>query len=589
MTLFDLVERERRGVARQLTAGGVALVLAAVSLVLLAATLTLGDARWLTLPRLAPFLGWAVAIAAGVLGARWVRARLRHETSIVRIAHAVESERRLRDGAVRVALEVADHGVFGRLNAEQVAGKLTGLGGAALAPALRRQVVRRAAGGVGVAAVGVLGLVTAASAAPDGWRALLHPMRAWRGTLLGGVTLSEAPRSVLRGEKVKLVVRAPGRRFVTVAQRVTGSSWRASALALTGDSGVVTLGPLDADLALYATDGRSTSDTMAVRVVDRPFIGDVTVRAVFPGYLARKPETVPLGEPVRIPRGTVLEIDGHSSTELASVTLAGPGGRTALAVSARTFSGRWQPPAGGTFAWAATGRGGPIEDLPPALQLEVQGDSAPRVEILSPGRDTLVLQRDTIGVSILATDDHGLASAALRVTITNGRGEVRSSQVRPLGRAEGEQFQGQLALAMSALTPGDAMQLVAVATDASPWRQVGESPAVTLRLPSVSEQREALRNAADSAVAQAQATANAQKQLNQRTADAAKARQREQQKGGKDAMSYEASEQAKQFAKEQRQLADRMQQIQQAAKQMEQQLKQAGALDSALQERLREA
>lgn len=586
MTLFDLVERERRGVARQLTAGGVALVLAGALVVLLAATLTLGDSRWLSLPRITPFVGWAVAIAAAAVLARWVRGRLTDETSVARIAKAVEDERRLRSGSVRGALEVADAGVLGRLNAEQVAGRLAGFGEPALAPGLRKSVARRAAGGLGVAVVGILGLVTAASAAPDGWRALLHPVRAWNGTLLGGVTLSEAPRSVLRGEKVRLTVRAPGRHLVTVAQRVTGSSWRTSALALTGDSAVVMLGPLDADLAIYATDGRSTSDTMAVRVVDRPFIGDVTVKAQFPAYLGRKAETIPLGEPVRIPRGTVLEIDGHSSSELVSVTLAGAGASAALDVSARSFSGRWQPTTGGTFAWAATGQNGAIEDLPPALQLEVQPDSAPRVEILAPGRDTLVMARDTIGVSVLATDDHGLATAALRVTITNARGEVRSSVVRPLGKAEGEQFQGQLALSMSSLAPGDAMKLVAVATDASPWRQAGESPAITLRLPSVSEQREAMRNAADSAVAQAQATANAQKQLNQRTADAAKARQ---PKGSKDAMSYEAAEQAKQLAKEQRQLADRMQQMQQMAKNMEQQLKQTGALDSALQERLREA
>ena len=110
MTLFDLVERERRGVARQLTAGGVALVLAGVAIVLLAATLTLGDSRWLSLPRLTPFLGWGLALVAGILAARWVRGRLNHETSITRIAGAVESERRMRDGAVRAMVGGRDYG-----------------------------------------------------------------------------------------------------------------------------------------------------------------------------------------------------------------------------------------------------------------------------------------------------------------------------------------------------------------------------------------------------------------------------------------------------------------------------------------------
>ena len=589
MTLRDLVERERRGVARQLTAGGAALVVAGVVVVLLGATLALGHSRWLALPRITPFVGWALALLAALLGGRWLIARLFTETSVTRIARAVEEEGRMRAGSVRGALEVADAGALGRLNAEQVAGRLTATPRPSLAPALRRTVGRRAVVGIALAIGGVLALVSAASAAPDGWRALVHPVRAWNGTLLGGVTLSEAPRSVQRGEIVRLTVRAPGRQTVTVAQRVTGDSWRTSVLALTADSGVVRLGPLDADLAIYATDGRSTSDTMAVRVVDRPFIGDVTVRATFPGYLGRKAETIPLGELVRIPRGTALDIEGHSSATLQAVRLSSGGTSIPLVVEAHAFRGHFQPAAGGVYAWIATATNGAIEDLPPALQLEVQPDSAPRVEILSPGRDTLVSAEDTIGVSILATDDHGLSSAALRVTITNARGDVRSSLVRPLASTQGEQFQGQLPISMASLTPGDAMRLVATATDASPWRQLGESQAIVLRLPSISEQREAMRTAADSAVARAQATANAQKQLNQRTADAAKARQREQQKGGKDAMSYEAAEQAKQFAKEQRQLADRMQQMQESAKKLEQSLKQTGALDSALQARLREA
>ncbi|HPV75218.1 MAG TPA: hypothetical protein PLX31_09980, partial [Gemmatimonadaceae bacterium] len=67
MTLLELVERERRGVARQLTAGGVALVVAGAVLVLLAATLALGDSRWLALPRITPFVGWAVALGAAAL------------------------------------------------------------------------------------------------------------------------------------------------------------------------------------------------------------------------------------------------------------------------------------------------------------------------------------------------------------------------------------------------------------------------------------------------------------------------------------------------------------------------------------------
>ena len=591
MTLLDIVERERRAVARQLGLSSGAWVLAGALVVVLAATVVLGNARWLELPRGLPFVVWVLIVAGALPVLQRFRRRARVEASVPALAKTVETERQLRAGSLRGVLEVSESGVLGQMGASQMAARLRAFGNGPLVPAYRRQVLRRVAVGVGAAAVGLLGVYTGAMAAPDGFRAVLHPVAAWNGTLLGAVTLGTLPRSVLRGERVSLVVHAPGRKTLQVAQRLTGSSWRATDLLVTGDSVLVPLGPLDADLAIFATDGRSTSDTAMVKVVDRPFVGDVSVHATFPAYLARRPETVPLGELVRVPRGTTLDFEGHSSTELQAVELRrGDAAALAMGVQGRRFSGQLVTVTTGRYEWRATGRQGPIADLPAPLDLDVLPDSAPRVEIMSPSRDSLVGAQDTVNISVLATDDHGLGSVLLKVSLVNGRGDVRTSSTRPLSGAMQDQFAGDLALPMAALQPGDAMHITAIATDGSPWRQVASSRELVLRLPSISEQREAARAAADSAVDKALAAANAQKQLNQRTTDAARARAREaDKKGGDHAMSFEAAEQARQFAKEQRQLADRMQQVQNAAKQLEKQLKDAGALDSTLQNRLREA
>src|SRR5688572_20379732 len=107
MTLFDMVERERRGVARHLTTAGMGLVGSVVFAVLLLAVLALGDARWLSLPRVLPFLLWALALGAALIGGRYLRARLTRATSVSAIARAVEEERTLRSGSLRGALEVA--------------------------------------------------------------------------------------------------------------------------------------------------------------------------------------------------------------------------------------------------------------------------------------------------------------------------------------------------------------------------------------------------------------------------------------------------------------------------------------------------
>jgi hypothetical protein len=590
MTLFDQVERERRGIARRLNLLVSGVVIAGAVAVLLIGILTLGESRWLTLPRLLPFLFWLLVIVGAWRLTGWLRRRYQSESTVDQVARAVELERALRAGSLRGVLEVSNSGVLGQLAATAMSEKLAGFGSGSLAPRYRRRAGQRTLIAGGAAAVGVLAMVSAAVAAPDGFRAILHPVAAWRGTLLGAVRLGEVPRSVLRGEVVHVVVRAPGRRAVAFAERATGTSWRAREVVVTADSAVLRLGPLDADIAMFATDGRSTSDTALIRVVDRPFVGDVTVRATFPIYLGRGAEAIPLGEVVRVPRGTMLDIAGHSSTELRRVTLGA--GRMAVPITAtgRQFAGRLLAVASGRFEWGAEGAQGPIADLPPALELDVLADSAPVIEILSPSRDSLVNAADTIALSVLATDDHGLAATAVRVAIVSSSGNVRSSTMRALAGASGPQFAGGLSLPMAGLVPGDAMRITAIATDASPWRQVGMSRELVLKLPSISEQREAARAAADSAVERALAAANAQRQLNQRTADAARARAREtERQKGDSAMTFAAAEEAKQFAKDQRQLADRMQQVQEAARELEKQLREAGALDSALQSRLREA
>ncbi len=587
MTLFDLVDRERRGLAR-LTSTTVATGIVAVAAIAIAGgVFWLGGARWLELPRVLPFALWGLVIGLVVVGVRRGRAAVQRGSRLSDVALAVEEERSLRAGSLRGVLEVAESGALGRLGAEKMAERLKSLGDPVLAPRARKRALTRAVVGTAVATAGIFGVVSGASAAPDGWAALLHPLRAWSGTLLDGVSLDRVPKAVLRGERVTITVRAPGRRTVEVAQRRTGGAWLRSTHVVRNGVSTVRLDPLDANLVLYATDGRATSDTATIGVVERPFIGGVTIHATFPAYLDRREETIPLGEPARVPRGTVLDLNGQSSTELREVKVSRDGETVKLTAIGRHFSGRLVASTSGHYTWSAVGAAGPIIDVPSALDLDVLPDSAPRVEILSPGRDTTAAATDTIALSILATDDHGIGGVLVRSWIVNARGETRGLATRPVAMPNESQWSGETPLSMSALVPGDALHVVAVASDRSPWKQLGESHELVIRLPTLTEQRDAVRAAADSAVSKASATANAQKQLQQRTADAAKART--PQKTGQNAMSYEAAEQAKALAKEQRQLADRMQQMQQAARQLEQQLKQTGALDSALQERLREA
>ena len=602
MTVNDLVNRERGRLSRLIAAAGGAAAVGLAALLLAGGVLLLGRARWIDLPRAVPFAIWLAVAVVAALAIWWTRRRLARDASINGLAFEVEREQSLRAGVLRGALEVATSGTLGRYNAEQVAKRLAEKsGGKSLAPTLRRRALVRTGAAVAAGAVGVLLLATRSSATPDGWQAIAHPVRAWTGTLLAPISLQSAPKTVLRGERVALSISAPDRRRITVFQRAKGAAWRSSQYDVRDGVARVRLPAMDADLSIFATDGRTVSDTASLQMVERPFIGDVAIHATFPAYLDRREETLPVGEAARLPRGTILTISGQSSTELATVGLTRGTDTLRLTTNGRSFTGKMSVVETGRFEWTAAGVGGPIVEVPAALDLEVVPDSAPRIEILAPATDTTVSAADTIPLSFLATDDHGLASVVLRVWRLPEGGTAMPETTRPLLSQPTSQWTGDASLSLPSLgvQAGEEVHIVATAVDASPWRQNGSSRELVLRVPGMTEARANVRAAADSAVQRAQAAAAAQKSLQQRTTEAARARQRNTaqrnaeknaaNKASQNSMSYESAQQAQQLAKEQRELAERMQNLRQSAEQLEKQLKQTNALDSALSQRLQEA
>ena len=595
MTTVDRLLAEHARVARMIRAA-VALRLTAVVLVVLTlGAVLLGGARWLVLPRAVPWLLWTSA-AAAVWGA-WavLRRRRRLQTSAADIARAVEVERGLRDGAARTLLEVAPLGgpFVGRADA------LLGarLGVEPLAPRLRRATARALLWTAAIVVVLVGGALGSARTHGDGWRALLHPASAWAGTLLPAITFDDPPAGLLRGDTAVLRVHAVGRRTVTVRQRFTGGEWRDSSLAVRDGVASSRVGPLDADLLLVATDGRAESDTLRLRLAERAFVGDVTVGAHFPAYLARADETLPVEAALRIPQGTTLTVNGRGSEPLKSVTLGAASERVPLVISGRSFTGRFTPRASATLAWRADGMHGAIPDVPAPLQVDVVPDSAPQVDFLSPMADSSISPSGNVRVAVAAADDRVLRDVTLAVWTQRGDGRTTAPQTRRIFDGGAPSFIGAMALDLAALSlqPGDVVHVQASAHDDAPWGQIGKSRDLQLRVPAFEDQRRDARAAADSLVSRAIAAARAQQQLEQRTNDAARARTppADPSKAGErkapEAMSYEAAEKAKALAKEQGQMAQRSREVQEATRELEDRLRAAGGLDSSLQAQLREA
>ena len=186
-------------------------------------------------------------------------------------------------------------------------------------------------------------------------------------------------------------ISARGRSQVTLSQRTTGEGWRTTTVPVSRD-GVAQahIGVMRGALTLVVSDGRASTDTAVVRVTDRPFVGAISMRATYPSYLGRAPEGLPVGEPARVPQGTIVDVSGRASTELRGIQLLGPKQAIALHPNGHAFTGRFIATQTAKWSWSAVGSLGPIADVPLPLELEVVPDSAPRVELVSPAADTLV-------------------------------------------------------------------------------------------------------------------------------------------------------------------------------------------------------
>jgi hypothetical protein len=600
VTVSQLVSRERGRLRFVLAAAGIAVALAAVAVLASIGALSLAGARWITRPS-APLAAWIVAAILALVALWYTRRRIRRDASPARVAAAIESERALRAGSLRGALEVAATGALGRRAADDLASRLAA-GSDVLAPTMHRRALTRGVVALAAAGVGILLLAAASRAAPDGWRAMRHPVQAWTGELLAPLVVVDPPAEILRGERLRLRISAPERRQVTLHTRTTGAPWSAQPVAVKDGTAEIVLGPLDADLALVAGDGRVTSDTVSIHVTDRPFVGDVAIRATYPAYLNRAPETVPVGEPARLPRGSVLSISGRASTALTRIGLVKNGDTLRLTPDGHAFGGRLAATESGRWSWSADGVKGTITDVPAPLEIEVVADSAPRVEILSPGTDTVVLADARLSLHAAATDDHGLAGISLRSWRQLANGRAMPEVTQSLAEPPGQQWSGEatIDLAPRQLEPGDELHLVVAATDNSPWRQTATSRELVLRIPTMSEQRELARSLADSAAARALNAAREQRELAQRTGEAARTRadrgatgatgsdgrERAQQR---QSMSFQSAEQAKALAEQQRMMQERVRALQQDAQELERQLRAAGALDSSLSRQLEEA
>lgn len=543
-------------------------------------------------------VAWGAALTL-LASAALVAARGLRRLSPAWLAERIESAG-FRGGALRGHLEPAAAGTSEALlaaadqrQADDLRARAPGLLGI-----LQRPFRRRAVHGVLAALAGGVLLV---SARPTrGASALLwRPIEAWSATVAPlQLTLSsaEAPH----GGRVRVGMLARGRRQAVLWIRSPGEPWQGRSVLLDSAGRATTeLGPLEADLFLRLSSGGRSSDTLQVRVLIPAFLGTLSVTARYPRYLGLEDEPIPTrGDSVSVPEGTRLETTGEATAPLASAGWSTRGSRTPLEVVGPRFRGTFTP--GGARVWElglVTAAGTPLAGDTVRIPIIVVPDSAPRVEVPVPGADAAVPPTLRVPLVIDAQDDHGLS----RITIESRRisrlGFEEPPRVETLALPPGAHDRAilpyDLDLNQRGLLPGDTVRFFVRAADNAPNPHLGRSAEFVLRLPSLSELREAARLTASEVSHRLDSLAQATRKLERQTDDLAQERPRPGQErnlaGTTDAsLSFENAKRAENVAESQAELMRQAEQVKDALTALQQSAEAAGLNDPVWQQRLRE-
>ncbi|HUE77191.1 MAG TPA: hypothetical protein VMM83_04550 [Longimicrobiales bacterium] len=561
------------------------------------------------------FLAFA-ALVAGVLavwlGRRWVSA-----VDEAGVAAAAERRRGLAEGSLRGVLELGRQLSPGgsdalvRHSETDLAGRLTGARPSDLAGDVGDRARRRRWRAMGVAGALTGMTILAAFGAPErargAWAPLLSPVAMLSAPSLPPLVVRPGDAEVPRGQPLDVLVEAPYRDRVVVRWRATGDVPRARTLQLAGGSGSLTLGAVEAPLVYWveAPDG-AVSDSFRVRPIDPLLVSALTVEVVYPPHVGREPDSY-AGEPpaLRIPEGTRIRAWGSATRPLQELALVRADGREVSgAVRASGFSVDWRPRVedSGLWDWRLTGADASAESTPPApLDVTVVEDAPPVVRITVPGADELMPVSFRQQVVADASDDHGVAGAALlfrRVTAAGERGPERSAALRIEAGADRMLIRTVLDASEEALVPGDAIHYRVVVRDNSPGGQTASSAEHVLRLPSMSELRDRAREDAGAALAEAERVAERTRDLQSATRDLSRqtaGRSGERRTGSQSGrpsqanqLGFEEAGEARQVLEGQEELLDEVAALERRMAELQRAVAEAGLQNPDLQRRLEE-
>jgi hypothetical protein len=539
---------------------------------------------------------WTVVLVVAALGVAPVLRRAR-ELGIQQLATIAEREGQRRAGWIVGAAswsEGAGSSVLARLADGLVVSWLDAEGDRALHRP-RRQARRTVRSGVLVFVAGLSLFAAVNPTSPSGrefWQPVATLLRA-----RGPVRVIADRTVVQRGDSVRLQVVARGRVTADLLTRAPGEEWSREEMSLDlAGSATVVLGPLESDRFVRAVSGRRESETVHIEVSLPVLLTALELTARFPAYLDRPDELLPVAaDTLWLPRGTRVQVRGRATVPVGSAAWISVRDTVPLRPAGDAFSGDLTVLADARWSLTLRSRDGVEASTPLSLLTVVAvADSVPTVHIPVPGADTVAPITLQQGLLVDARDDHRIRTLELwswRVSRRGVRDEVVLDSI-PLSEAGAARLVLPWLLDLNdrGFVPGDTAFYQVRATDNAPMPHTGLSRVYSLRLPAMSELREAIRGASRAAGTEADSLVEAQRELARRIEDLAaeRARAAAARTADAEALPFETAERAGEVLEEQERLAERAASLREEIGELAEAAWTAGLTDPAFQQQLRE-
>ena len=228
--------------------------------------------------------------------------------------------------------------------------------------------------------------------------------------------------------------------------------------------------------------GDSQSERHTLGVVERPEVREVDLACRYPAYTGRADEAFQnvKNREIRAPVGTSVRIAVRTNRPVAHARVDFSDGKPLeLLEAGESLAGTFTVEKSGSYSVALADADGHRNLNPPSYPIVAVPDAPPAVRVSAPGRDLELPVGAALAIAVVATDDYGLKSAALRYRRNRG-GELQAlAEWKSFPDPRAAQLVHSWTLSARDFDPGDVVFYYAEASDRI---QGGQSPVFQVKL-----------------------------------------------------------------------------------------------------------